>query len=137
MEKNDIEYIFISESVATSSFHPMGARFSTRTPNRQVGGYDIIIIWKNSDDIFFEFNIKISDEFRQDLGGVYKDNPDILKDLIIDNPKNNKEVSLECLQKRYKQYASKQSSKYVTWPEELNKKLIPYIRNEKLNKLLN
>jgi hypothetical protein len=87
--------------------------------------------------IFFEFSIKISDEFRQDLGGVYKDNPDILKDLIIDNPKNNKEVSLECLQKRYKQYASKQSSKYVTWPEELNKKLIPYIRNEKLNKLLN
>ena len=41
------------------------------------------------------------------------------------------------MQKRYKQYASKQSSKYLTWPEELNKKLIPYIRNEKLNKLLN
>ena len=129
MEKNDIEYIFISESVATSSFHPK--------PLSWMGGYNIIIIWKNSDDIFFEFNIKISDEFRQDLGGVHKDNPDILKDLIIDNPKNNKEVSLECLQKRYKQYASKQSSKYVTWPEELNKKLIPYIRNEKLNKLLN
>lgn len=88
-----------------------------------------MIIWKNSDDIFFEFNIKISDEFRQDLGGVHKDNPDILKDLIIDYPKNNKEVSLEYLQERYKQFSQ--------WSEELNKKLLPYIRNEKLNKLIN
>jgi IS4 transposase len=87
-----------------------------------------MIIWKNSDDIFFEFNIKISDEFRQDLEGVHN-NPDILKDLIIDYPKNNKEVSLEYLQERYKQS--------YQWSEELNKKLLPYIRNEKLNKLIN
>lgn len=127
MERNDIEYIFITELDTKSSFHTTS----------HVGGYrswvcadgTIMIIWKNSDDIFFEFNIKISDEFRQDLEGVHKDNPDILKDLIIDYPKNNKEVSLEYLQERYKQS--------YQWSEELNKKLLPYIRNEKLNKLIN
>ena len=123
MERNDIEYIFITELDTKSSGYRSWICADGILPN------PIMIIWKNSDDIFFEFNIKISDEFRQDLEGVHKDNPDILKDLIIDYPKNNKEVSLEYLQERYKQFSQ--------WSEELNKKLLPYIRNEKLNKLIN
>jgi hypothetical protein len=47
-------------------------------------------------------------------------------------PENNKEVDFEYLLLLCKEEGSQFGS---TWGEELNKKLLPYIRNEKLNKL--
>lgn len=77
----------------------------------------ILMIWRN-----------------KDLAGIHKDNLDIPKDLIIDYPENNKEVDFEYLLNLCKHEGSDYG---VTWGEELNKKLLPYIRNEKLNKLIN
>jgi hypothetical protein len=109
MEKNDIEEIY-------SHFLVDGITMSPK----------IMVIWRNKEWIFFEFRMKVSREFYQDLNGILRDNTPY--DLIIDYPENNKEVSLDHLLNLCK-------SDY--WSEELNKKLLPYIRNEKLNKLIN
>lgn len=92
----------------------------------------ILIIWKDNQDRIFEFRMRVSREFVQDLNGILKDNTPY--DLIIDYPENSKEVSLEHLLNLCKWEGSDYG---VTWGEELNKKLLPYIRNEKLNKLIN
>ena len=109
--KEDIEEIFSSFLVDSITMAPK-----------------ILMIWRNKEGLLFEFRMRISREFQQDLLGIYKDDLDIPKDLIIDYPENNKEVSLDHLLNLCK-------SDY--WSEELNKKLLPYIRNEKLNKLIN
>ena len=116
MEKSDIEEIF-------SSFLVDGMTMSPK----------ILMIWKNNEGRLFEFRMRISREFQQDLAGIHKDDLDIPKDLIIDYPENNKEVDFEYLLLLYKEEGSQFGS---TWGEELNKKLLPYIRNEKLNKLI-
>jgi hypothetical protein len=74
MEKSDIEEIY-------GHFLVDGITMSPK----------IMVIWRNKEGILFEFRMKVSREFVQDLNGG----------------------------------------------EELNKKLLPYIRNEKLNKLIN
>jgi len=84
------------------------------------------VIWKDNDGNFFEFNMRISREYQQDLGGVYKDIDDRIH-LIIHHPESNKEVTLEYLINMCKD----------SQMGELNKKILPYIRNEKLNKLVN
>jgi len=94
----------------------------------------ILIIWRNKQEKFFEFRMKISAEFRQDLGGIYSNSPDIYEDLIMDYPENNKEISLDYLLNLCKDEGSDYGA---SWGEELNKKVLPYIRNEKLNKLIN
>ena len=107
--KEDIEEIFSSFLVDSITMAPK-----------------ILMIWRNKEGLLFEFRMKVSREFVQDLNGILKDNTPY--DLIIDYPENNKEVSLDHLLNLCK-------SDY--WSEELNKKLLPYIRNEKLNKLIN
>ena len=109
--KEDIEEIFSSFLVDSITMAPK-----------------ILMIWRNKEGLLFEFRMRISREFQQDLLGIYKDDLDIPKDLIIDYPENNKEVSLDHLLNLCKS---------DDWSEELNKKLLPYIRNEKLNKLIN
>jgi ribosomal protein RSM22 (predicted rRNA methylase) len=80
---------------------------------------------------FYEFKMKISAEFRQDLGGIYKGREsDILLELINDYPENSKEISIEYLQNQIDDPSTKLR-------DDLNKALIPYIRHEKLNKLIN
>lgn len=116
MKKSDIEEIF-------SSFLVDGMTMSPK----------ILMIWKNNEGRLFEFRMRISREFQQDLAGIHKDDLDIPKDLIIDYPENNKEVDFEYLLLLCKEEGSQFGS---TWGEELNKKLLPYIRNEKLNKLI-
>lgn len=116
MEKNDIEEIF-------SAFLVDGMTMAPK----------ILMIWRNKEGILFEFRMRISREFQQDLAGIHKDNWDIPKDLIIDYPENNKEVDFEYLLNLCKHEGSDYGA---TWGEELNKKLLPYIRNEKLNKLI-
>ena len=55
----------------------------------------ILIIWKDNQDRIFEFRMRVSREFVQDLNGILKDNTPY--HLIIDYPENSKEVSLENL----------------------------------------
>ena len=80
MKKSDIEEIF-------SSFLVDGMTMSPK----------ILMIWKNNEGRLFEFRMRISREFQQDLAGIHKDDLDIPKDLIIDYPENNKEVDFEYL----------------------------------------
>jgi len=115
MKKNDIEEIYSHFLVDSMTMSPK-----------------IMVIWRNKEGIFFEFRMKVSREFYQDLNGILRDNTPY--DLIIDYPENNKEVSLEHLLNLCRYEGSDYGS---TWGEELNKKLLPYIRNEKLNKLIN
>jgi hypothetical protein len=115
MEKSDIEEIFSSFLVEEMTMAPK-----------------ILMIWKNKEGLLFEFRMKVSREFLQDLNGILKDNTPY--DLIIDYPENNKEISLDYLLNLSKDEGSAYG---FTWGEELNKKLLPYIRNEKLNKLIN
>lgn len=114
MEKDDIEEIY-------SHFLVDGMTMAPK----------ILMIWRNKEGILFEFRMKVSREFVQDLNGILKDNTPY--DLIIDYPENSKEVSLEHLLNLCKWEGSDYGA---TWGAELNKKLIPYIRNEKLNKLI-
>jgi len=87
----------------------------------------IIIVWTNRQGKFFEFTLRISNEYFQDLQGILRDTTP--QDLIIGHPDNSKEISLEELQKKCKDESNK------IWIADLNKKLIPYIRNEKLKLL--
>lgn len=112
MKKNSIEIIFESGFIDVLNLKP-----------------SIIIVWRNRQGKFFEFTLRISNEYFQDLQGIEKDTTPY--DLIIAHPDNSKEISLEELQKKCKDESDK------IWIDDLNKKLIPYIRNEKLNKLIN
>ena len=112
MKKNSIEIIFESGFIDVLNLKP-----------------SIIIVWRNRQGKFFEFTLRISNEYFQDLQGCQKDTTS--HDLIIAHPDNSKEISLEELQKKCKDESDK------IWIDDLNKKLIPYIRNEKLNKLIN
>jgi len=90
----------------------------------------VILYYKESGK-FVEFKMKISAEFRQDLGGIYKGREtDILLELLNDYPENSKEISIEYLQNQIDDPSTKLR-------DDLNKALIPYIRHEKLNKLIN
>lgn len=117
MKKNSIEIIFECGFIDVI----------TKAPT-------IMIIWKNKDGKFFESNIPITQKEQQRLrpmvdNCLIKEVDVNLKKLII-NYVFNKETSLEELQKK-----CKESNK--VWNDDLNKKLISYIRNEKLNKLIN
>ena len=115
MEKSDIHEIFFTELVDSITMAPI-----------------ILMIWTDNNGRHFEFRMRISREFQQDLMGVLKDITPY--DLILEYPENNKEVSLDYLLN----LSRLEGSEYgATWGEELNKKLLPYIRNEKLNKLIN
>ena len=115
MEKSDIYEIFFTELVDSITMAPI-----------------ILMIWTDNSGRLFEFRMKISREFQQDLNGVFKDTTPY--DLILEYPEYNKEVSLDHL---INLCISEGSEYGTTWGEELNKKLLPYIRNEKLNKLIN
>jgi aminopeptidase C len=113
MEKNDIEEIFSHILIDEMTLSPT-----------------ILIVWRNKEEKYFEFRMKVSREFIQDLNGILKDSP---FDIIIDYPENNKEVTLDYLLN----LCNLTDTQYGNiWSKELNKKLIPYIRNEKLNKLI-
>ena len=70
--KEDIEEIFSSFLVDSITMAPK-----------------ILMIWRNKEGLLFEFRMKVSREFVQDLNGILKDNTPY--DLIIDYPENNKE----------------------------------------------
>lgn len=116
MEKNDIEEIFSLLLVDGMTMAPV-----------------ILMIWKNNEGRFFEFRMRITREYQQDLSGIHKDSLDIPKDLILDYPENNKEVDFEYLLLLCKKEGTQFGS---SWGQELNKKLIPHVRSEKLNKLI-
>jgi len=132
MEKNkklnSLEYI----NCLPSSKENIEEIFSSFLVDGMTMAPKILIIWKDNQDRIFEFRMRVSREFVQDLNGILKDNTPY--DLIIDYPENSKEVSLENLLDLCKHEGSDYGA---TWGEELNKKLLPYIRNEKLNKLIN
>lgn len=114
MEKNDVEEIFSHVLIDGMTLSPT-----------------ILIIWVNKEEKYFEFRMKVSGEFLQDLNGILKDI--IPFDLITDYPDHNKEVTLDYLLN----LCNLTDTQYGNiWSRELNKKLIPYIRNEKLNKLI-
>lgn len=74
---------------------------------------------------FFEFEIKVSSEYMQDLNGIYREiQKEAISELISEHSNNSKKISLERI-----------SIIKDHLPDRVNKILIPYIRKEKLNKL--
>jgi hypothetical protein len=87
-----------------------------------------VILYFKDTGKFFEFMMRLSHEFVQELR--YRgEETDILLDMISNFPENYREISIEYLQSIIEDPSNRIR-------EDLKKVIIPYIRQEKLNKLI-